>query len=125
MPNEYARAVRELVHAKVEQRAPEVQIETTRGESPKVINIWKPSRRGCRPRVRRKSRKQSAKRWENPRQSDRQTSYDAPDKTIIAPHNALAFTGNRQTPNPFRRRDKAHPLDHALQSQAELTLSKT
>ena len=39
MPNEYARAVRELVEAKVEQRAPEVEIETTKGESPKVINI--------------------------------------------------------------------------------------
>jgi non-homologous end joining protein Ku len=39
MPNEYARAVRELVQAKVEQRAPEVEIETAKGESPKVINI--------------------------------------------------------------------------------------
>ena len=39
MPNEYARAVRELVDAKVEQRAPEVEIETTKGETPKVINI--------------------------------------------------------------------------------------
>ena len=39
MPNEYARAVRELVNAKIEQRAPEVQIETAKGEQPKVINI--------------------------------------------------------------------------------------
>ena len=39
MPNEYARAVRELVEAKVEQRAPEVELETTKGKSPKVINI--------------------------------------------------------------------------------------
>jgi DNA end-binding protein Ku len=39
MPNEYARAVRELVQAKIEQRAPEVEIGTTKGESPKVINI--------------------------------------------------------------------------------------
>jgi DNA end-binding protein Ku len=38
MPNEYARAVRELVQAKIEQRAPEVEIET-KGERPKVINI--------------------------------------------------------------------------------------
>jgi DNA end-binding protein Ku len=38
MPNEYARAVQELVEAKIEQRAPEVEIET-KGESPKVINI--------------------------------------------------------------------------------------
>ena len=38
MPNEYARAVHELVQAKIEQRAPEVEIET-KGEQPKVINI--------------------------------------------------------------------------------------
>jgi DNA end-binding protein Ku len=38
MPNEYARAVHELVRAKIEQRTPEVGIET-KGEQPKVINI--------------------------------------------------------------------------------------
>ena len=39
MPNEYARAIHELVEAKVEQRAPEVQIETEKREAPKVVNI--------------------------------------------------------------------------------------
>jgi DNA end-binding protein Ku len=39
MPNEYARAVQELVRAKVEHRAPEVAIETSIGDTPKVINI--------------------------------------------------------------------------------------
>jgi DNA end-binding protein Ku len=39
MPNEYARAVHELVQAKIEQRAPEVEIETERRETPKVGNI--------------------------------------------------------------------------------------
>jgi DNA end-binding protein Ku len=39
MPNEYVRAVHELVQAKIEQRAPEVEIETGKGEAPKVINI--------------------------------------------------------------------------------------
>jgi DNA end-binding protein Ku len=39
MPNEYARAVHELVQAKVEQRAPEVAIAPESGEAPKVINI--------------------------------------------------------------------------------------
>ena len=33
MPNEYARAVHELVEAKIEQRAPEVEIETPKGEA--------------------------------------------------------------------------------------------
>jgi hypothetical protein len=36
MPNEYARAVRELVRAKVEQRAPEVQIESEKREADKA-----------------------------------------------------------------------------------------
>ena len=39
MPNEYAEAVRERVQAKVEQRAPEVEIATAKEERPKVVNI--------------------------------------------------------------------------------------
>jgi DNA end-binding protein Ku len=39
MPNEYARAIHELVRAKIEQRAPEVEIETEKREMPKVVNI--------------------------------------------------------------------------------------
>src|SRR5262245_60467155 len=39
MPNEYADAVHELVQAKIEQRAPEVEIEAEKRETPKVINI--------------------------------------------------------------------------------------
>ncbi len=39
MPNEYARAVHELVQAKTEQRAPEVEIETPKSETPKMVNI--------------------------------------------------------------------------------------
>jgi DNA end-binding protein Ku len=39
MPNEYARAIHELVQAKIEQRAPEVEIKPEQGEAPKVINI--------------------------------------------------------------------------------------
>jgi DNA end-binding protein Ku len=39
MPNDYARAVHEIVQAKVEQRAPEVAIEPETGEAPKVVNI--------------------------------------------------------------------------------------
>ena len=39
MPNEYADAVHELVQAKIEQRAPEVEIGTEKREAPKVINI--------------------------------------------------------------------------------------
>ena len=38
MPNEYARAVHKLLQAKIEQRAPEVEIEPG-GDKPKVINI--------------------------------------------------------------------------------------
>src|SRR6476620_2758491 len=39
MPNEYAQAVHELVQAKIEQRAPEVEIETEKREPTKVVNI--------------------------------------------------------------------------------------
>ena len=39
MPNEYAEAIHELVQAKVEERAPAVEIETQKREAPKVVNI--------------------------------------------------------------------------------------
>ena len=39
MPNEYAEAIHELVQAKVEERAPAIEIETQERESPKVVNI--------------------------------------------------------------------------------------
>ena len=39
MPNEYARAIHELVQAKIEQRVPEVEIAAEKGEAPKVVNI--------------------------------------------------------------------------------------
>jgi DNA end-binding protein Ku len=39
MPDEYSRAVRELVKAKVEHRAPEVMIETDGKPKAPVINI--------------------------------------------------------------------------------------
>jgi hypothetical protein len=34
MPNEYARAVHELVQAKINERAPQVEIETEKREMP-------------------------------------------------------------------------------------------
>ena len=37
MPNEYAKAVKELVRAKVEHRAPEIQVADESGKPPKVI----------------------------------------------------------------------------------------
>jgi len=39
MPNEYAQAVKALVKAKLEQRAPAITIEPERREAPSVVNI--------------------------------------------------------------------------------------
>ena len=58
MPNEYARAVHELVQAKIEQRAPEVEIETEKRERPRSSTSWTRSRRACRRRGRRRSETQ-------------------------------------------------------------------
>jgi len=40
MPNEYARAVHELVQAKIEERAPEVETETEKRERPRPSTSW-------------------------------------------------------------------------------------
>jgi DNA end-binding protein Ku len=50
MPNEYARAVHELVQAKIEQRAPEVETEPERGEAPKIVNIMDPLKKSMQVR---------------------------------------------------------------------------
>jgi DNA end-binding protein Ku len=47
MPNEFAKAVKELVRAKMQHRAPEVTIEP---ESPEVPKVWLRSKRACRPK---------------------------------------------------------------------------
>jgi DNA end-binding protein Ku len=50
MPNEYTHAVHELVRAKIEQRAPQVEIETGKREAPKVVNIMDALKKGMQAR---------------------------------------------------------------------------
>jgi len=86
MPNEYARAVHELVQAKIEQRAPEVEIETPKGESPKVVNIMDALKKSMQARgpakvrdtVRKKAGKAPTKREATPRSA---RSRDLPRRT--------------------------------------------
>src|SRR6476619_4044489 len=74
MPNEYARAVHELVQAKIEQRAPEVEIQTEKRETPKVVNIMDALKKSMqakgqttvRDAVRRKTGKAASKREATP-----------------------------------------------------------
>ena len=98
MPNEYARAVHELVQAKIEQRAPEVEIETAKGERPRSSTSWTRSRRACRRRVRPRSRKRCAREWERPRQSDRLHLLRRATKPSSRRTDALAFTGADKLP---------------------------
>ena len=60
MPNEYARAVHEFVQAKIEQRAPEVEIETVKREAPKVVNIMEALKKSMQARGQTKVRDCSA-----------------------------------------------------------------
>jgi len=54
MPNEYARAVHELVQAKIEERAP--VIETEKHEAPKVVNIMDALKKSMQARSRTKDK---------------------------------------------------------------------
>jgi DNA end-binding protein Ku len=86
MPNEYTRAVHELVQAKIEQRAPEVQIESETREAPKVVNIMDALKKSMQARgqtkvreaVRKKAGKAAPKR-EATRRSAR--AKDVPRRT--------------------------------------------
>jgi len=77
MPNEHARAVHELVQAKLEQRAPEMEIGTAKGETPKVINIMDALKKSMTAKeqakvkdaVRKRLGKAAPKRQDTPRSS--------------------------------------------------------
>ena len=97
--DEYARAVRELVDAKVEQRAPEVEIETTKGETPKVINIMDALKKSMEAKGQTKVTEAVRKMGKSALTGC--TCFDASDKTVIAPHNALAFTATDELPTHF------------------------
>ena len=62
MPNEYAEAVYELVKAKIEQRAPEVELGTEKREAPKVVNIMDALKKSMQARGQTKVRESVAKR---------------------------------------------------------------
>ena len=86
MPNEYARAVHELVQAKIEQRAPEVEIETVKRETPKVVNIMDALKKSMSSRGKSKLVDSVAKRaGKSPK---RQTSSQAPRARGSARHKA-------------------------------------
>ena len=77
MPNEYARAVHEPVQAKIEQRAPEVEIETAKGETPQVINIMDALKRSMQA-------KSQAKVKEAVREEDGRRRSKSSDRTSVA-----------------------------------------
>jgi DNA end-binding protein Ku len=87
MPNEYAEAVHELVKAKIEQRAPEVEIGTEKREPTKVINIMDALKKSMQARGQTKLREAVSKRSAGkasskrhpasprPRESSRRTAH--------------------------------------------------
>jgi DNA end-binding protein Ku len=86
MPNEYARAVHELVQAKIEQRAPEVEVDAGKREIPKVVNIMDALKKSMQARGQTKVRDAVRKRM----------GKSAPKQ--IAPHSAAkARTGARRS----------------------------
>jgi len=86
MPNEYARAVHELVQAKIEERAPQVETEIGKHEAPKVVNIMDALKKSMEARkqakvsdaVRKKAGKAAPKREAAPRSA---RSRDVPRRT--------------------------------------------
>jgi DNA end-binding protein Ku len=100
MPNEYARAVHELVQAKVEQRAPEVEIEPEKREEPKVINIMDALKKSMTARGQTKVRDAAAKRTGKISEASGLFAY-APRSRVLPPNRALVLTSANQFPTHF------------------------
>ena len=96
MPNEYARAVHELVQAKIEQRAPEVEIESAKGEQPKVINIMDALKKSMQARG--QATVKDAVRKRMGKAAPKRSAHRSLNETIITPDCALAFTSADKLP---------------------------
>jgi DNA end-binding protein Ku len=66
MPDEYAETLRELLHAKVEQRAPQIEV-ATEGKAPQVINIMAALKESMQAKRRDKLRDAVQRRMGKPR----------------------------------------------------------
>ena len=69
MPDQYTAALRELVQAKIEQRAPEIVVEA-KGEAPKVINIMVALKKSVQAKGRAKVKEAVRKRSGKPPKED-------------------------------------------------------
>ena len=94
MPNEYALAVHELVQAKIEQRAPEVEIESEKRETPKVVNIMDALKKSMQAKGEMRVKDSVAKRaGKSPK---RQTSSQTPrPREVLTTHGALVASTNQ------------------------------
>jgi DNA end-binding protein Ku len=104
MPNEYALAVHELMQAKIQQRAPEVEIETEKREAPKVVNIMDALKKSMQANGQTKVRDVVGKRM----------GKGAP-KRETTPSSARSKTGTRRT---------AHQASHAQISFQPVSLHR-
>jgi DNA end-binding protein Ku len=70
MPDEYAETLRELLHAKVEQRAPQIEV-ATEGKAPQVINIMAALKESMQAKGRDKLRDAVQRRMGKPSEEDK------------------------------------------------------
>ncbi|MGB8185780.1 MAG: hypothetical protein WCF37_12215 [Pseudolabrys sp.] len=102
--NVYALAVHEFVQAKIEQRAPEVEIETQKREAPKVVNVMDALKKSMQANGQTKVRDVVGKRM----------GKGAP-KRESTPSSARSKTGTRRT---------AHQASHAQISFQPVSLHR-
>ena len=125
MPNEYARAVQELVQAKIEERAPEVEIETEKRETPKVVNIMDALKKSMQAKgqtkVRGSVRKHTGKAAAKGQVSSRTATVTAFD----AAYCSLAFTGTDKLPAHFSAEVASVLLISRLDYNARKTVEHT
>jgi hypothetical protein len=98
MPNDYARAIHELVQAKVEQRAPEVEIETEKREAPKVVNIMDALKKSMQAKGQTKVRDSVRKRMGKAALKGQVSPESPRSRPTNRLHSSLAFTGTDKLP---------------------------
>jgi hypothetical protein len=97
MPNEYARAVHELVRAKVEHRAQSVELVDDERPAAPVINIMAALKESMQSRDRPRSATRCAGAWSRPR---RRKAREAPPSRAARVHGARRIDRQPRAPAP-------------------------
>ena len=123
MPDEFADAIRELIQAKVEHRAPEVAIAPEGKPAPQVINIMAALKKSMEARDRPRFETRCGSGWESSQKRRPDRDLHGPDRA--PPHGALVVSQRNRLCNGAPHSRIVAPLEDNLRQRLLKPLSSS